>query len=179
MVDSLLDNWHGATADDLAAGLRWYDEAGATARALAAGTDGRVSVQQAAGVIAALSPRMPWARNVHLAALVVDAFTAGAEMPGGAMRARLAECAAILRGEKAGPSGRKVSNFARAILGDTDAVTVDVWAMRAAGIADRESLTAGQYARVSAAYTAAAEMLGVTPRDLQAAVWVAVRGGAA
>lgn len=178
MVAAIISRWRTASAQDLADGAAWYAEANAAARALAAGTNGRVSTEQTAGVIAALSPRMPWARNLHLAALLTDAFVLGADIPGGAMRARIAEALDILAGRKIAPSGRKVAAFARAILGDESAVVVDVWAMRAAGVLGRESVTAGQYASIAVAYTDAAERLGVAPRTLQATTWVTIRGGA-
>lgn len=168
--------WDGATAADLAAGLRWYEDAADTARALAAGTDGRVTFEQAAGVIAALSPRQTWARNVIAAAAMID----GDPAPRGVFGRQAATARAILAGTLAGPTGPKVSAFHRAIMGDAAAVVVDVWAARAAGVAMPEGagLTAAQYRRIAAAYTAVADRLGVDARDLQAAVWVAIRGGA-
>jgi hypothetical protein len=181
MVASIRHAWDSATAADLEAGLGWYGEAHGVAAALAAGTDGRVSTEQAAGVIAALSPRQTWQRNIRLAALVVDAWSLGVAMPGGVFARQLATAVAILEGRQAGPTGPKVSAFHRAILGDTSAVVVDVWAARAAGIAmpHGTSLTPANYRRIEAAYREAADALGVAPRDLQAATWVATRGGAA
>lgn len=181
MVAAIHGAWSGASASDLAAGRAWYSEARSTAEALAAGTDGRVTVSQAAGVIAALSPRQFWARNVRLAALVVDAHVLDAPMPGGVFRRQLDTACAILDGRQTGPTGPKVSAFFRAILGDPGAVVVDVWAARAAGVAmpDGTTLSPAQYRRIAAAYTEAAAGLDVEPRDLQAAVWVATRGRAA
>jgi hypothetical protein len=182
MVRSIRRAWDAASADDLAAGLSWYATANGTARALAAGTDGRVSLEQAAGVIAALSPRMQWGRNVRLAALVVDAHGLNLPMPGGVFRRQLDTACAILDGRLDGPTGPKVSAFYRAILGDHDAVVVDVWAARAAGLdmPDGTTISPAQYRRIAAAYRSAAAAIGtVSPRDLQAAVWVATRGRAA
>jgi hypothetical protein len=180
MVRNVTAAWHGASAEDLAAGLRWYDEAHATAAALAAGTDGRVSVDCAAAVIAALSPRQHWDRNVRLAALVTDAWTLGLDMPGGAFRRQLDTAVDILEGRRAGPSGPKVAAFHRAIMGDPSAVVIDVWAARAAGIdmPNGTTMSERRYHAVAAAYREAADTLGVAPRDLQAAVWVATRGRA-
>ncbi len=181
MVADIRATWERATAADLAAGLAWYTEAHGVAVALAAGTDGRVSTEAAAGVIAALSPRQFWARNVRLAALVIDAWTLGLDMPRGVFARQLDTAVRILRGEQAGPSGPKVSAFHRAIMGDPLAVVVDVWAARVAGIAmpNGTTLSPAQYRRIAAAYTEAAEALGVAPRDLQAATWIVARGRAA
>ena len=180
MVRRITAAWSSASAADLAAGLEWYDTARAACDALAAGTSGRVTTEQAAGVVAALSPRMPWARNLTVAAAVIDAHVDGRPAPAMALRRNLDVACAILDGRQSGPTGRKVSAFARAILGDTAAVVVDVWAARAAGhpMPDGKGLTPRQYDAIAAAYTDAAERLGVAPRDLQAAVWVVVRGSA-
>ena len=175
MVRSIRTAWDGATAADLASGLDWYNVAHATAEGLAAGTDGRVTVDQAAAVIAALSPRQHWARNVAAAAAVIDGDT-----PSGVFGRQLATARAILAGRQAGPTGPKVSAFHRAIMGDGSAVVVDVWAARAAGVdmPEGRTLSPAQFRRIAAAYTEAASGLGVAPRDLQAAVWVATRGRA-
>jgi hypothetical protein len=78
-------------------------------------------------------------------------------------------------------NGPKVRAFYANIMGDTDAVTVDVWAARVAtGLtgkaAERAIGTAKRYADVADAYRHAARILGVTPREVQAATWVAARG---
>jgi hypothetical protein len=77
--------------------------------------------------------------------------------------------------------GPKVSAFWLNICGNLDVVTVDTWAVRAAGITDdREAqLTLnrkGGYERVAAAYQDVAREVGVLPAELQAAVWLHVRG---
>ena len=57
MMTNILREFDNATAEDLSAGLNWYSEALAFARSL--DDDER----KAAGVIAALSPRMAWDTN--------------------------------------------------------------------------------------------------------------------
>jgi hypothetical protein len=58
-------------------------------------------------------------------------------------------------------------------------VTVDVWAARAAYGEWMPAWPEGHtYTRLARAYTAAADALGETPRDVQAAVWIHVRGAA-
>ena len=71
--------------------------------------------------------------------------------------------------------GDKTRAFYRAITGDREAVTVDVWAARAA-LGDWISLTPKRYGRISAAYKAAARRLGEDPRTVQATVWLVARG---
>lgn len=179
MVRRLVAAYHGASAADHAAGARWYADAEAAARALAAGTDGAITTDTAAGIIAALSPRMPWARNLRLAAEAVDQHMSGRPITLGAMGTSIANVERVLRGESL--RAPKIRAFAANIAGDTAAVTVDVWAARAATgdpMPDGSNITPAQYRRIAAAYTEAAERVGITPRDLQATVWVAIRGSA-
>lgn len=85
----------------------------------------------------------------------------------------------ILRGEIAperGCGGLKVRSFYRAILGDTDAVVLDRWALRVAGH-HRDTATDLQYARIAEIYRIAAAVVGETARDLQAILWTQARDG--
>jgi hypothetical protein len=71
----------------------------------------------------------------------------------------------------------KTNAFARAIAGDDNAVVVDVWMTRAAGL-DRDAPTAVQYREISSAVRSLAREWGVSPRTMQALVWIMVRGRA-
>jgi hypothetical protein len=75
-------------------------------------------------------------------------------------------------------NGPKVRSFWANIMGDTDAVTCDVWAVFVAlGRKDERMVsTPARYRMVADAYRRAAAILGVTPRGCQAAVWVDARG---
>jgi hypothetical protein len=78
-------------------------------------------------------------------------------------------------------NGPKVRAFYSNIMGDTDAVTVDTWAVRVAtGRTGKHAEwtigTKRRYAAVADAYRRAAVILGVDPRTVQAATWVAARG---
>ena len=93
--------------------------------------------------------------------------------------------------------GSKVASFVANFHGREDFVTVDRWAMVGAGVASmvpNTNPTKGhipmpcpthgkapkglKYDRIAAAYREVAAEFGVAPRDLQAIVWVAVRGAA-
>lgn len=175
----ILRHWRAATAEDLANGLAWYDRAADVAAALAAGTDGRVTPAQAAGVIAALSPRCGWSANVRAAATMIDAYVAGQDQPVvaglGANRAKAwrvlttPDPLTVLRGPK-------VRAFYANITGDCNAVTVDVWAAAAATGSKSDDAPRGRhYEHLADAYRRAASLAGVTPRDMQAAVWTHYR----
>jgi hypothetical protein len=65
--------------------------------------------------------------------------------------------------------GNKVGNFAKNILGDPDAVTVDRWMARI--FFGKDSVKETQYEFVKAWITKEARKHGVSPRDYQAALW--------
>jgi hypothetical protein len=75
-------------------------------------------------------------------------------------------------------NGLKTNAFARAIAGDTNAVVIDVWMMRAAGM-DTDSPNKGQYLSLSESVREVASRFGITPRTAQALIWIIARGGAA
>jgi hypothetical protein len=86
-------------------------------------------------------------------------------------------CRAILSGEVspgAGVGGPKVTAFYRAIIGDTDSVVLDRWALRAAGH-PRDTCTPLQYRRYAGTFREAAAECGETPREFQAIIWIVLR----
>lgn len=189
MKRRLLAAYGQATADDLAQGLAWYGRAADAARAMLP-----AEPRRAAGVIAALSPRAQWAVNLRWAAEIIDAAERGeSEPPSVHTRAMRGQAWRIANG--ADPldvlNGPKVRAFFANITGDLDAVTVDVWATLAAeGPNVRRAKyipgkgapiiapSGGRYALIARAYRETAAIVGIPPRDLQAAIWVNIRGRA-
>lgn len=171
----LLAAYGEASAADQAAGLAWYDRAHEAAKAILPDDPSR-----AAGVIAALSPRAHWRVNLTWAATLVEAAERGDDGPPPVhTRQMRAQAWRIALGEAPLDvlNGPKVRAFFSNITGDLDQVTVDVWAARAAGH-DGPYLTARTYALVAQAYREAAAILELPPRDMQAAIWIHVRGKA-
>lgn len=172
------------TASDLAAGLAWYDRARAAAEVIA--IDGDVS--GAAAVIAHLSPREVWATNIAGAAAMLEAAEAGAECPAvgiadprcGLDQRQKAWGVALGIFDPEANHGPKTGAFHANIMGDSDRVCIDSWAARAAtGDDDHKGPgTRLQYAAMERAYQRAARAIGMAPRDLQAAIWVNIRGAA-
>lgn len=177
-----------ATADQRSYGADWYGQAHAAAAAIAA-EHPDCTLENAAGAIAALSPRIHWAQNVADAERLAHWYFADDEADGyvplyalrlsaySAQQHKAVDCLAdgmdpldVLRGPKE-------SAFYRNIVGDTDAVTVDVWIARAASRGQLHAPgTRSNYADMAAGLRRAARTVGVTPRDFQAAVWVTIRG---
>jgi hypothetical protein len=173
----ILSTFDRATAADALEGAAWYSRAMELASALAAGSP--LEPIQCAGVIAALSPRCAWGQNVAGAAAMVSAASAGAAEPivagTGDNRDKAwriatgADPADVL-------GGPKVRRFFRNITGDSDVVTVDVWAARIAEGRENPNAPKGRrYDLIERAYIGAAELRGVTPREMQATTWVAHR----
>lgn len=194
MVRRITREYRRSTAAHRAAGMGWYAEAWRVAGEIAAAVAGsaweRMSPAQrhalqltVAGVIAALSPRCQWSTNVVWARAVMHAAWNALPCPAVHTTAMRAHAWRIANGEAPLDvlNGPKVRAFWSNITGDTDAVTVDVWAARAAtGLSGRDAEraigTPARYRAVADAYRRAAVILGVTPRECQAAVWVSVRG---
>lgn len=186
--------YRGADDEALTAGRTWYAEASAEARRLAREAPRGVGIVGAAAVIAALSPRTQWGQNLQGAreavraaarirgdSLFGDAFgiegavTAAAKPY--ALGDSIRKAARILAGEKPDHvlGGPKVRGFWRAICGDPESVTIDLWAAKAAGF-DPDRLTPKRLWIIDAAYRRAAAWAGETPRDFQAIVWLSIRG---
>ena len=128
-------------------------------------------LENAASVISAFSPRQRWSRNVVQAL----EFAHGGEPAGLKNNLRMAQFAMTLGFDAL--NGRKTNAFARAIAGDENAVTIDVWMLKAAGL-EVDSPNKTQYAELTEAVNIVAKGIGLTPRSTQALIWIIFRGGA-
>jgi hypothetical protein len=158
-------------------GINWYYEAQRLCETLAADSD--YTVDQIAVAMAHLSPRLRWSQNVvSIVALVKTGKLPAYIMRGPAKRARKALLAAdpfATFGKRA----KKTESFARNIIGDDNAVTVDTWILNVVGITEEQLKLVGVYDAVAHAYRLAAKRRGFTPAQLQAVTWIVVRGSAA
>lgn len=176
MVGRLLAAYAATDADTRATGRAWYPDAADTVAALATPA---VPPVRAAAIVAALSPRERWRRNIQMAADVI----ARRPVTGLTISVRKAEAirdGAPLTGEVGdalGGHAPKVRAFWRNLCGDGEGVTVDVWATRAAtGNRRLAAPTSPQhYREIADAYRAAAKRVGERPCDFQAIVWLSVR----
>lgn len=157
-----------ASIRDIELASRWYFEAEAVAREVASNLN--CSMEIAASVVSAFSPRQSWALNVRNAI----AFSKGEDVKCLTNNLNMAN-ASLSNGFDA-LKGQKTNAFARAIAGDDNAVVIDVWMCRAASL-PTESPNKTQYAFVSDAIRDAAALFGITPRTAQALIWIIVRGG--
>lgn len=175
IVLRILKTWWKATASDIEAGARWYPKAGELATSLATREVPRENV---AAVIAALSPRTSWERNIAGAVALLKSGPQAARDLG--CIGRNVETARRAKREGfAALNGPKTSAFARNIAGDREAVTVDVWAMRVADLDEDKLGRKGVYDAIAHCYRLAARRVGVDPATMQATTWVVARGGRA
>jgi len=179
-VANVLKVYRSATDAQLAEGIRWYDDAHTLAVAL-----DPTNVERSSGVIAALSPMMPWGRNVTTA---VRAYADG--FASGCLNTSCAKADRILNGEAPLDvigNGNKVRNFYLNILNPSDAcggVTVDRHAFDIAvgrvtddetrGILSRK----GVYDTFADVYRQAALIAGIGSAQMQAVTWVVWRESA-
>lgn len=177
MTKRILRTFDAATPNDAIEGASWYERAHELAVALSAGTN--LSPEQCAGVIAALSPRCTWSANARGAVKIVAAAAAAERQPvtAGTLDNRRKAWAIACGGDPLEVlRGPKVRAFWANIVGDTDAVTVDVWAARVAEGTDNPHAPKGKrYELIAEAYRRAADLRGISPRDMQATAWTAFR----
>lgn len=177
VVNRILEVWESASDCQKEDGAQWYPLHRQVIIQLS--RDYVITEEHAAAVIAHLSPRVQWAP-----CLLQSANVLAGRQTSGIMRRSLDNAQRALQSDDplATLTGPKTSAFAANLLGDLDAVTVDVWAMRVA-FGERDDLDVilkkrGVYDAVSHCYRLAARRVGVYPSTMQATTWVAFRGRA-
>lgn len=147
----------------------WYLEAEKVAEQVAINLD--VDLEKAASVVSAFSPRERWSSNITKAI----EFSLGGTVRGLPNNLTMAKNALVLGFDAL--RGPKTNAFARAIAGDANAVVIDIWMCRAAGL-PTDSPSQSQYNETARAVRDVAKEFGLTPRTTQALIWVIVRGSA-
>lgn len=170
-------HFHAAPPSLREAGLRWYDTSLRDVRELSKLLPHGVGVSAAAGILAALSPQTQWINNWEYARKVARAAGLGYRRPRiGGFPANRSKAWRIANGERPADvlSGPKVTAFWRALKGDPDACVLDIWMFRAFGLPDTPPTSV--YLRVAEALSVAAYDLGIAACQLQAVIWLQVRG---
>jgi hypothetical protein len=158
-----------ATFGQVEQASKWYMDAERVAAQVARNLDSTLEV--GATVVSAFSPRERWTNNVTKAI----SFSLGNNIPGFKNNMVMANNA-IAFGYDA-LKGLKTNAFARAIAGDEQAVVIDVWMLRAVGI-EKKTPSQSQYNELAEAVKKTAFEYGMTPRSMQALIWIMIRGSA-
>ena len=175
MRDNVIDAYELADLAARSNGGHWYADARAYAVSLASVR--ALSIECTAGIIAALSPRTSWRRNIAAAEILAAGGT-----PVGILGRSVADARAILAG--AHPldvlNGPKVRAFYHAILsaGRRGTAVIDAHATRIATRGQFDTVAPCRYADVAEAYALAAEVLSIPIHTVQAVTWCAARGTA-
>jgi hypothetical protein len=191
----ILTVWESATDAQMDEGMAWYGEAHATAQRFSEAYG--VTLEMAAGVIAATSPNNSWVCNV----MVAERILSTRDTSRGYLKIGLAKAQRILDGEApadvlASKNAFKVLNFYKGIVSNgRDGICIDrhAWdvytGIRHTDIKGREDASipvrprvAGKrYWEVAQAYEEAAEILSarlgseITACIVQSVTWVAWR----
>ena len=178
-----------ANAADRANGEAWYPVASSIAQTLADSYG--VSYIQAVGVIAALSPRNKWDRNIADAESLIKVYVIDAESA-----ADVKVCTFTSNKQKALKiladsdinaqqmldilSGPKLREFASCIMGNPEEVCIDghaysIWLGDRVTLANVPSIGVKLRRQIKADYVNAAKELGIPAPTLQAVTWCAWR----
>ena len=184
MVENLLGLWEQALDFEVEQGVEWYHDARkiCTAYAKVCGMD----VDLFAAIVAAVSPRTAWEKNISLAVDIVSAWLSGWTLEDalgniGTLGMNVKRAWEILtnRNPDDALKGPKIRSFWRNIIRpDWDGVTVDTWAYRAClgdPFAAVSTFDIMAYLDMQAAYQSAAVVVGLKPHEFQAVVWVVIR----
>jgi len=157
-----------STMQQMEQAATWYFDAQEVAEDVAEIMN--VSLEIGASIVSAFSPRERWANNVAKA----YAFANGKPVTGLTNNLNMAK-AALEHGFDA-LKGQKTNAFARAIAGDTDAVVIDTWMLKAAGMDSSKGVNKGDYNMLADTVRKIASEHGITPRTAQALIWIVKRG---
>ena len=165
------------TVGDRVEGIKWWDRAYDVMEGIIDSSrlvNPYPTLEKVAAATAILSPLQPWDRNVRMVEeLAKDKWLDPLTFYKWWNKAQLAlwtddpplnELA----------TGIKVNPFWRALCGERDAVVVDRWILRIAYPDDRGY--PARVRRITNSIRRLASGFGLSPRDLQSAMWVKVRG---
>lgn len=190
-ASNILAVYQLANTADRVNGMSWYARAKELAIALCLQYD-QLSPYKAAGVIAALSPRNKWERNMADAENLIRVWSIDPESADsvkvctfGPNKAKAIAILNLPEGTDGGDvrsllSGPKLVEFFNCIMGEQDDVCIDghaysIWAGDRITLANVPSIGKKLRATIKADYRAAAQEAKITAAEMQAVTWCAWR----
>lgn len=170
-AEALIERYQKTHPSTRRRGRAWYPEARRVLAQIAGESDR--SVAQAVAVFAITSANTTLASNLRFTKEIL----AGQRMAGCYPSFQTPQIEAVfstrypgrfVRGPKCGP-------FYKAIMGDVDALVLDRWAARAAGVEGVKDIRPGLRRELEQAYRMAARFCGETVRAFQAIAWLDIR----
>ena len=177
-----------ANAQDWAEGKAWYNTAHEAAEHI--GSIYGVPTSMAAGVIAALSPRNHWSRNLIDAEQLISTYVSAGREAAETVKVctftnnkvkalRILESDGSPSSVRTILSGPKLTEFFNCIMG-TDDVCIDghayaIWFGQRVVLANVPSIGVKLRRTIKADYVAVAEATGLKPFEVQAITWTAWR----
>jgi len=158
-----------ATFGQVEQASKWYVDAERIAEQVARNLD--TTLEVGATVVSAFSPRERWSVNVARAIQ----FSLGEQVT--CLKNNIVMANNALTMGFSALKGMKTNAFAKAIAGDEQAVVIDVWMLRAVGIEKKTPSQSG-YNELAEAVKKVAFEFGMTPRAMQALIWIVIRGSA-
>lgn len=168
--------FNSTSRDNLDNGMQWYENAYMDSYLLSVKHD--INLSKVVGIMAALSPNNKWDRNK----INTDMFLSvpSLETKVCTFMNQRKKAISIYNGTgnveeiESTLNGIKTKNFFNNILfyGDSENVTVDMWAFRSVGVEEKLK----NVPLVTQAYTELANDLNIQPHQLQAVVWGVIRG---
>ena len=165
-----------ATNKNYLNGMTWYDRAHKHCKMLSEVYN--IPLFQVVGILAALSPRNKWERNLKD---VEQVILQGNKARVGTFNKMKHKAVLCLKAKNEHEvikilNGVKITSFFKNIFYIKDnSVTIDVWAMR---VVDFEgNLTAKRYKEIERAYISVANKYEMLPKQVQAITWGVVRNG--
>jgi hypothetical protein len=175
---SLRNHFNMASDAQIKSGRAWYAEAHKICDNL---SSDMFPPEIVAGVIAALSPRNKWERNILDAEAVLEAVRGGVapeDIKVCTFNTNKFKAFEIAKGNKIiDETSKKTHAFIRNIADlDTDYVTIDVWHLRACfGKTIETGLTALRYDLIESITLDEAKRVGLKGYEYQAIIWEVVR----
>jgi hypothetical protein len=183
MVKNVLYIYTTASIEDTSEGMRWYSEAFDYCKNLSNVYD--IEIERVVALVSVISPGLIWGGNCTIPEQIIDLWTRGVpydEWVGFSIWPKnLQKAEQILNGNMSVMQGDKVKNFFANIMGETEPVTIDRWAIRCCfddpHIQGDKIAPSGKqvYNALADVYKEVASIVGHEAPDVQAVVWTVYR----